>query len=113
MSRTDSDEQKRRVLDVTVATLGLVVLSPLLALISFLIKLESPGPVLFKQTRVGKGEKPFDILKFRSMKVAAPDPLVPFGGALTPIRMMIGWGGLVSRRAQPDAYAPAAATMLT
>lgn len=51
--------------------LGLCVLAPLMAIIAVLIKLESPGPVLFKQTRIGKGEKPFQILKFRSMRVAA------------------------------------------
>ena len=56
-----------------VATLGLVVFSPLLAVIALLIKLESPGPVLFRQTRVGKSEKPFEILKFRSMTVAQAD----------------------------------------
>ena len=52
--------------------LGLVVLSPLLALIALLIKLESPGPVFFTQKRVGKDEKPFEIIKFRSMTVAEP-----------------------------------------
>lgn len=52
------------------ATLGLVVFAPLLALIALLIKLESPGPVFFKQTRVGKEEEPFEIMKFRSMTVA-------------------------------------------
>jgi len=66
----DPDEQQRRVFDVIVATLGLVVFAPLLALIALLIKLESPGPVFFKQTRVGKEEEPFEIMKFRSMTVA-------------------------------------------
>ena len=66
----DGEERKRRILDVLVATLGLVVLSPLLALIALLVKLESPGPVLFCQKRVGKCEKPFEIIKFRSMSVA-------------------------------------------
>jgi lipopolysaccharide/colanic/teichoic acid biosynthesis glycosyltransferase len=66
----DGDELQRRAFDVTVATLGLVALSPLLALIAVLIKLESPGPVLFKQKRVGKDEKLFDVMKFRSMTVA-------------------------------------------
>ena len=73
MSRTaDGDERRRRILDVTIAMLGLVVLSPLLAVVSFLIKAESPGPVLFRQKRAGRGEKPFEILKFRSM-TAAPN----------------------------------------
>jgi lipopolysaccharide/colanic/teichoic acid biosynthesis glycosyltransferase len=73
----EQDEQQRRLFDVITATLGLVVLSPLLALIALLIKLESPGPVLFRQRRVGKDEKPFEILKFRSMTVpAAGEPTV-------------------------------------
>src|SRR3972149_3516215 len=68
-----AEEEQRRVFDVIVATLALVVLSPLLALIALLIKLESPGPVLFRQKRVGKDEKPFEVLKFRSMTVAPPE----------------------------------------
>jgi lipopolysaccharide/colanic/teichoic acid biosynthesis glycosyltransferase len=60
-----------RTLDLLIATLGLVVFAPVLALIAVLIKLESPGPVLFRQTRVGKDEKPFEVYKFRSMTVAA------------------------------------------
>ena len=63
----------RRVLDLLVATFGLVVFSPVLAVIALLIKLESPGPVLFKQTRVGKDEKPFQVYKFRSMTVEAAE----------------------------------------
>jgi len=63
-------ELPRRVFDIAVATAALVVFGPLMALIALLIKLESPGPVLFRQQRVGKDEKPFEILKFRTMKVA-------------------------------------------
>jgi lipopolysaccharide/colanic/teichoic acid biosynthesis glycosyltransferase len=68
-----SEEQKRRIFDVVAATLGLVALSPLLAIIALLIKLESPGPVLFSQKRAGRCGKTFDILKFRSMTVATPE----------------------------------------
>jgi lipopolysaccharide/colanic/teichoic acid biosynthesis glycosyltransferase len=70
IKRDSNEDVPRRVFDVLVAGLGLVVLSPVLALIAFLVKLESPGPVLFKQTRIGKDEKPFDVYKFRSMTVA-------------------------------------------
>jgi lipopolysaccharide/colanic/teichoic acid biosynthesis glycosyltransferase len=63
----------RRAFDLLVAYLGLVTFSPVLALIALLIKLESPGPVLFKQTRVGKDEKPFEVYKFRSMTVASTE----------------------------------------
>jgi lipopolysaccharide/colanic/teichoic acid biosynthesis glycosyltransferase len=69
----DGDETERRVFEVITSVLGLCVLAPLMAIIAVLIKLESPGPVLFKQTRVGKGESPFEIMKFRSMRLAAPD----------------------------------------
>ena len=64
-----ADERARRIWDVTIAMLGLVILSPVFALIALLIKLESPGPVFFCQRRVGKDEQPFDIIKFRSMQV--------------------------------------------
>jgi lipopolysaccharide/colanic/teichoic acid biosynthesis glycosyltransferase len=64
------DDALHRLFDLLVAGLALVVFSPVLAIIAVLIKLESPGPVLFKQTRVGEGEKPFDVYKFRSMTVA-------------------------------------------
>ena len=66
----DIEELKRNVFDTVIAVVGLVVLSPLLLIIAVLIKLESPGPVLFRQKRAGKGEKPFEIMKFRSMTVA-------------------------------------------
>jgi lipopolysaccharide/colanic/teichoic acid biosynthesis glycosyltransferase len=59
-----------RLFDLLVAILGLVVFSPVLALIALIIKLESPGPVLFKQTRVGKHERLFQVYKFRSMTLA-------------------------------------------
>jgi len=47
--------------------MGLILLSPIMAIIAVLIKLESEGPVLFQQTRIGKNQKPFTCLKFRSM----------------------------------------------
>ena len=67
-----TDETLRRGLDVAVAVLGLVILSPLLALIGLLIKLESRGPIFFRQKRIGKDERPFEIIKFRSMTVTRP-----------------------------------------
>jgi lipopolysaccharide/colanic/teichoic acid biosynthesis glycosyltransferase len=66
----------RRVLDVLLALGALVVLSPLLALIAAAIRLETPGPVLFRQTRVGAGGVPFTMLKFRSMRVVSGGPEV-------------------------------------
>jgi putative colanic acid biosynthesis UDP-glucose lipid carrier transferase len=59
----------KRVLDVCVALLVLVFTLPLLALITLAVSLDSKGPVLFAQRRIGRGGRPFAILKFRSMHV--------------------------------------------
>lgn len=61
----------KRAIDVAVALLGLVLLSPLLFLVALFIKLFSPGPVLFAQERLGRNGRPFTIYKFRSMKPGA------------------------------------------
>jgi exopolysaccharide biosynthesis polyprenyl glycosylphosphotransferase len=61
----------KAVFDVTVAALLLVLAAPLLAAVALLVKLDSPGPVLFRQTRVGKNGEPFEIVKFRTMYVDA------------------------------------------
>ena len=60
-----------RAADVVLAGLGLVVTSPLLAAAGLAVKLEDRGPVLFRQTRVGKDGKDFELLKLRSMVVDA------------------------------------------
>jgi exopolysaccharide biosynthesis polyprenyl glycosylphosphotransferase len=57
----------KRSLDVTLAGFGLVLLSPLLEVIAAAIKLDSRGPVLFRQLRVGRDDRPFEMLKFRTM----------------------------------------------
>jgi len=57
----------KRVIDIIGATAGAIVLSPVFAVAALLIKLTSPGPVFFKQTRVGKGGREFTFYKFRSM----------------------------------------------
>ena len=61
----------KRVLDVLGASVGLILLWPLLLAIAVAVKLESAGPVLFAQTRGGRGGKPFRMFKFRSMIVDA------------------------------------------
>ena len=60
-----------RSLDVALAGLGLVVASPLLAVAGLAVKLEDGGPVLFRQVRVGKDGRDFELLKLRSMVVDA------------------------------------------
>ena len=59
----------KRVFDVTMSAVGLVILSPLLVAIAIGVKLSSPGPVFFKQKRVGLNRKTFYMYKFRSMVV--------------------------------------------
>lgn len=61
----------KRLLDFILSLFGLVVLSPLLAIVAIAIKLESKGPVVFKQDRLGLNGKVFKIYKFRSMCVGA------------------------------------------
>jgi len=61
----------RRTLDIVLSGIALIALSPLLLLIALGIRLESRGPVLFRQVRVGLNEVPFRIIKFRTMVVDA------------------------------------------
>ena len=61
----------KRFCDVVISIIGIVILSPLMLVTAIAIKLESKGPVLFKQTRLGRDAKEFQIYKFRSMCVGA------------------------------------------
>lgn len=65
----------KRLIDIVLSAAGLIVISPLILLLAIIIKLESKGPVLFKQKRVGKGKKYFNILKFRTMKISTPSEM--------------------------------------
>ena len=65
----------KRGLDFLISTLAILFLSPVLILIALAIKIDSKGPVLFKQKRVGKDKKHFMIYKFRSMYVDAPSDM--------------------------------------
>jgi exopolysaccharide biosynthesis polyprenyl glycosylphosphotransferase len=64
-----SDRPAKRVLDLSVAAALLVLLAPLLAVIALLVRLDSRGPVFFRQNRTGLRGRPFAIVKFRSMAV--------------------------------------------
>ncbi len=64
---------KKRVVDILFSTLALVLLAPLLLLVALAIRLDSPGPVLFRQLRMGYGNRPFEIFKFRSLRHEASD----------------------------------------
>ncbi len=57
----------KRLIDILVSAIALIVLSPVLILVAVLIKMQSPGPIFFLQERLGVGKKPFKIYKFRTM----------------------------------------------
>lgn len=67
----------KRAVDTVISAITLVVLSPLMLLVAFLIKLDSPGPVFYTQERMGLDMKPFHIVKFRSMIAGAEDQTGP------------------------------------
>jgi lipopolysaccharide/colanic/teichoic acid biosynthesis glycosyltransferase len=69
----------KRILDLSVAGAGLVLLSPLLALLALLIRLESPGPAFIRQSRLGRRGAVFGMFKLRTMRVGAPMVLNPDG----------------------------------
>ena len=62
----------KRILDLLVSIIGLIILSPVFLILIIWIKLDSKGPVLFKQKRVGVHKTHFNILKFRTMKIDTP-----------------------------------------
>ena len=62
----------KRLLAVILSLCGMIVLSPLLLILCVAIKMDSPGPVLFKQKRVGIHKRYFNILKFRTMRIDTP-----------------------------------------
>ena len=62
----------KKILDRVLALLGLIILSPLFLLLMLAIKLDSKGPVFFKQKRVGIYKSHFFILKFRTMRIDTP-----------------------------------------
>ena len=80
----------KRIFDIVSSSVVLVVLSPVFAAIAVWIKLDSPGPVFYRQVRVGRGNRDFYLYKFRSMRVGADrqglitvggnDPRVPRSG---------------------------------
>lgn len=88
----------KRISDVVVSAITLVIISPLLGILALLVKASSPGPVIYKQERVGYKKKPFNIYKFRSMYVdseasgpalASPDDkrITPLGHILRKYRL--------------------------
>ena len=63
----------KRLFDITFSIIGLILLFPVFIIISVIIKIDSRGSIFYKQTRVGKDNKDFQIIKFRSMKTGAEE----------------------------------------
>lgn len=71
----------KRLLDITASGLGLILLSPLFLIVALWIKSDSPGPVFYRQSRVGRYGKDFRLFKFRSMRVGSDKKgLITVGG---------------------------------
>jgi lipopolysaccharide/colanic/teichoic acid biosynthesis glycosyltransferase len=84
----------KRLFDVAVALVALVVLSPFLALIALAVKVTSGGPVFHRGERIGRGGAPFRILKFRTMRANVSGPAITRGGdaRITPLgRVLRRW----------------------
>lgn len=63
----------KRVMDIAGAAVALILLSPVWLAVAIVIRLDSPGPVIFRQHRIGRHGEPFDVWKFRTMHVGVPD----------------------------------------
>jgi lipopolysaccharide/colanic/teichoic acid biosynthesis glycosyltransferase len=65
----------KRLLDLVLAAVGLVLLTPVLMTVALAVRVTSPGPALFRQVRIGKDGQPFTMLKFRSMRADVDDAI--------------------------------------
>jgi lipopolysaccharide/colanic/teichoic acid biosynthesis glycosyltransferase len=115
----------KRTLDVAASAFGLVVLSPLIAGCALAVKLSSPGPVLYRHRRVGRRGRPFDVLKFRTMRhraagaqitSAKDDRITPAGRVLRKYKLdelpqlanvLLGEMSLVGPRPEVERYVAA------
>ena len=79
MSAASFPEATKRAFDIASAVLGLALLAPLFLVVAAWIKLDSPGPVFFRQERIGRGGTPFRIHKFRTMRIEAAGPALTVG----------------------------------
>jgi O-antigen biosynthesis protein WbqP len=87
----------KRFIDFFGSTVGIVLLSPLLIVSAIITKLTSKGPILFKQSRLGKDEKAFTLYKFRSMRIDAPQ-ISPENMTVEQQRSMTtNWGEIIRR----------------
>ncbi|MFK8110702.1 MAG: sugar transferase [Rubripirellula sp.] len=89
----------KRIMDLLVSSLGIVILSPFLIMIAIAVRVTSPGPVLFRQTRVGRNLEAFQILKYRTMVVDAEKLGLQITAGADP---RITWVGRILRKSKLD-----------
>lgn len=85
----------KRGIDIVLSLLGIIVLAIPMLIVAIIIKMDDPGPALFKQKRVGIHKTYFQLYKFRSMKLNTPD--IPTHLLENPEQYLIGIGGLIRK----------------
>lgn len=86
----------KRLIDIVLSGIGLIVLVIPMGIVALMIKKEDPGPVLFKQKRVGKNKKYFNLYKFRSMKMETPHDM-PTHMLENPEQYILKIGGFIRK----------------
>lgn len=86
----------KRCIDIIVSLCGIIVLSPIMLVVAMITKFDSPGPIIFKQKRVGINKTYFNIYKYRSMKIDAPHD-IPTHELKDPSIMMTKWGAFIRK----------------
>lgn len=95
-SSTFYEKYIKRVIDVVLSVIGLIVFSPLLAVTAIAIKLDDPGPVIFRQKRISRGNGYFELMKFRSMRLDTPHN-VPTHQLENPDKYLLKSGKLIRK----------------
>lgn len=85
----------KRAIDMVLSFIGIIVLIPVFIIVGIIIFIDDPGPIFFRQQRVGKMKKPFYLHKFRSMKVKTPD--VPTHMLKNPEQYITRVGGIIRK----------------
>lgn len=86
----------KRFIDITLSSIGIIILSPVFIIVSIITKLDSKGPIIFKQKRIGKMKKEFYMYKFRSMLTTAPKDC-PTHLLKDPRSTMTKWGAFIRK----------------
>ena len=77
-ARSTAADAIRRAIDIGIASLGLILLAPIMLLVALCIRMGTPGPALFRQQRIGRDRRPFPFVKFRTLYVDARDRFPDF-----------------------------------